>query len=888
MNPSLATMRSFASYIRRAIALAVLVPAIAGAVFNVVYTLARQREEAVARDQRATDVAASVLQNRLVEMQFRVMELAGVVPITEVAERVESSAAAVSAMVGWLQDNDLFDGVFIDDGSGFVIEASPTDLVAIDIDAVKGVTATLLQQAPDDAPPRIHAIAHLMPSKHPPSVRLAFAAPIVVRADSAIDVHRHAAVVYALINEARLVEHVKPPESIGTSIWLGDQKVAGGDGTETKRHDITLDAMAAVGGVGAIDDLLRVSASFHRDVSIATYVSRFWRENTVFLAIIVLASLFARKISHDIAGPIQALTMQAERVAGGGYSAQNVGSGYVEFATLEGSMNRMATAIEQDIGRRMEIERQLRASEALLNNALHLAGAGSWVIDVVTRRLTCDDNCGRILGLDERAETSHLLTFDDYVTRYVHPDDGEMVRQIIDAACDANGVSLRQDFRHRFRSATGSPGWFAVRFTIERGPEGRVRRLYGVNLDITEHTLHAERLLAAQERYRLLFDLGSDLIQSFDEDGRIGMVNPAWLNTLGYSAVEAVGMTIWDVIAPECHVGFRESLRHLLLNEPSSLVDVSFVAIDGHRILTEGQILMNRDEGAKRGFLLGVFRDVTLQRLREEGLARDRRRLESLVQERTASILRVNAELVRSNSDLTKFASAASHDMQEPLHAVMVSLSLLERRLADGMDAAARELMTHAVEGAQRMKTLIADILEYSRVGTGTARASLVDMGQVVNDVLSTLGESLRTTHAVVTQDSLPTVFADAKQLELVFQNLLSNGVKFRQPNEPPRIHISAERRDGEWVVCVADQGIGIAPEYFSRIFGLFQRLHTRAAIPGTGLGLAICERIVMRHGGRIWVDSEPGQGASFFFTLPIPEGAETLHEVLGGDGVGV
>ncbi|MBI4497863.1 MAG: GAF domain-containing protein [Chloroflexi bacterium] len=226
------------------------------------------------------------------------------------------------------------------------------------------------------------------------------------------------------------------------------------------------------------------------------------------------------------------------------------------------------------------------------------------------------------------------------------------------------------------------------------------------------------------------------------------------------------------------------------------------------------------------------------------------------------------AELERSNAELQQFAYVASHDLQEPLRMVASFTQLLARRYRGKLGPDADEFIAYAVDGATRMQRLIEDLLTYSRVGTRGRPFAPTDAAAVVDQVITDLEAAIRESGATVTRDALPTVLADPVQLGQLFQNLISNAIKFHR-DAPPRVHLSAERRDQQWVFSVQDNGVGIAPEHLDRIFVIFQRLHTRQEFPGTGIGLAICKKIVERHGGRIWAESQPGQGTTFFFTLP-------------------
>ncbi len=225
-------------------------------------------------------------------------------------------------------------------------------------------------------------------------------------------------------------------------------------------------------------------------------------------------------------------------------------------------------------------------------------------------------------------------------------------------------------------------------------------------------------------------------------------------------------------------------------------------------------------------------------------------------------------DLARSNAELEQFAYVASHDLQEPLRMVASFTQLLAKRYQGKLDQEADEFIGYAVEGARRMQQLINDLLAFSRVGTRGKPLKPTALDHLLDQALANLGPAIEESRAEITREPLPTIPGDEVQLLQLFQNLLANGIKFRG-QVPPRLHVSAAPQDGEWVCAVRDNGIGIAPEHQERIFQIFQRLHARSEYPGTGLGLALCRKIVERHGGRIWVESQPGQGSTFYFSLP-------------------
>jgi light-regulated signal transduction histidine kinase (bacteriophytochrome) len=271
------------------------------------------------------------------------------------------------------------------------------------------------------------------------------------------------------------------------------------------------------------------------------------------------------------------------------------------------------------------------------------------------------------------------------------------------------------------------------------------------------------------------------------------------------------------------------------------------------RWISHSCVPVHTDEGQYAG-RRGTNRDITERKRAEEAL------------NKTLS------DLERSNADLEQFAYVASHDLQEPLRMVSSYTQLLARRYKGRLDKDADEFIAYAVDGADNMQRLIYDLLSYSRVGTRGKPPEAVPADAALDRALDNLKIAVEESRAVVERDPLPTITADDVQLTQVFQNLIANALKFRG-DESPRVRVACEARGNEWIFSVRDNGIGIDPQYLERIFIIFQRLHKRGQYPGTGIGLAMCKKIILRHGGRIWVESEPGKGSTFYFSLPKTEG---------------
>jgi len=388
-----------------------------------------------------------------------------------------------------------------------------------------------------------------------------------------------------------------------------------------------------------------------------------------------------------------------------------------------------------------------------------------------------------------------------------------------------------------------------------RDAAGRVRRYIGIVMDITERKRAEETLRQSEGRFRDLFEDAPVGYQEMDMRGRLTRVNRTEREMLGYTAKEMLGRPVWEFVAE------KESRRTVLskLAGNRSLVGVAF----------------RRSYRRKDGALLPV--------LIEDRYVRDAAGkvlgLRSTVQDITAlveagnKLRRAMDELKRSNADLEQFAYVASHDLQEPLRMVSSFTQLLAERYRGKLDKDADEFIGFAVDGSRRMQSLIADLLAYSCVGTRALQPlARTDSKAALAEALAGLKAAIRESGATVTHGRLPKVMADRTQLAQLFQNLIGNAVKFRR-KAAPRVHVSAREREDGWRFAVRDNGIGIARQYHERIFEIFQRLHTRKKYPGTGIGLAICKRIVERHGGRIWVESKPNKGSTFYFQLPAKGG---------------
>jgi PAS domain S-box-containing protein len=400
--------------------------------------------------------------------------------------------------------------------------------------------------------------------------------------------------------------------------------------------------------------------------------------------------------------------------------------------------------------------------------------------------------------------------------------------------------------------------WLSVNVSPLRTDEGAPAGGVVVFRDITRYKRAAEALIKSEERIRGIIELAQDAFVEINAESIVTIWNSRAEAIFGWTRQEAIGKTLSETILPP---QFREAheagLKKLLRTGEGSFVNrrIELTARhrDGHELPVEISI---GSPVSKSGFVTfhAFIRDISDEKHAADALARQQQELE------------------RSNRDLEQFAYAASHDLQEPLRAVSGYCQLLQRRYQGRLDARAEEYIAEAVSGASRMQALIEGLLAYSRVGRRGNPFVSTDAETAFVRAVANLEAAMTEGNAIVTHDPLPTVTADPTQLTQLFQNLIGNAIKYRG-DQPPRVHVFAERRENEWLFFVRDNGIGIAPKYQQRIFAIFQRLHTRGEYPGTGIGLAICQRIVERHGGRIGVESAPGRGSTFFFSLPVETG---------------
>jgi PAS domain S-box-containing protein len=404
----------------------------------------------------------------------------------------------------------------------------------------------------------------------------------------------------------------------------------------------------------------------------------------------------------------------------------------------------------------------------------------------------------------------------------------------------ANHVSLiTRNREERIISDSGAP---------IRDAQGNTKGIVLVFRDVTDE-------MKANQTFRRLASIvesSDDAIYAVGLDLTILTWNSGAERIFGYRASEVIGRNISILIPRDMPDEATGILGRISRGERISHYETVRLRKDGSQVYISISISPLTDEDGNVTCFSALARDITDRKMAEQAL------------QSTAD------ELDRSNKELEQFAYIASHDLQEPLRTIAGYLQLLSERYKGQIDEKADKYITYAVDGAERMSTIIRDLLSYSRVGTRGEAFQPVSSEEALEFALRNLRSASEQSGASITHDPLPVVNADKTQLAQLFQNLIGNAIKYRSPDRPPKIHVSAHQEDGFWTFEVEDNGIGFEQQYEDKMFRIFQRLHSRGKYPGTGIGLAICKRIIDRHGGRIWATGDPGRGAKFYFTIPI------------------
>lgn len=571
--------------------------------------------------------------------------------------------------------------------------------------------------------------------------------------------------------------------------------------------------------------------------------------------------------------------------------------------------NRTLISVIRDMTERQEAEKTIRESQADLNRAQAVASTGSWRLNVHHNILSWSEETYRMFGIAKGAP----LTYETFLNA-VHPDDRGHVDQSWGAALRGEKT---YDIEHRI-VAGGVVKWVRERAKLEFGPEGELLGGFGTVQDVTERKQAAEALREAKENIEArVIERTAELklanLTLEQEVAERQRAEQAVLTErqLFYDVLETLPAYV-VLLTPDYRVSFanrvfrerfgeseKRCYEHLFGRaEPCEICETysvlrtmaphewEWVGPDA-RTYHVFDFPFTNTSGAALILEMGI--DVTERKRPEEKVRHYQEHLEEEVRQRTVEVDNRNAQLaaeiverkraedalrqneailMRSNQDLEQFAYVASHDLQEPLRQISGFVQLLRRDYTDLFDEKATEYFTFVTDAALRMQSLIQDLLDYSRVGKRGEIISQVSLEKAVKAAITNLAARINETGAKITMTPLPSVAGNSTLLAQVFQNLIGNSLKFRS-DQPVAIEIGSRNDGKEWLLWVKDNGIGFEQEYAEKIFLVFQRLHARGEYPGTGIGLAICKRAIEQHGGRIWANSSPGAGTTFYFTLP-------------------
>ncbi len=427
-------------------------------------------------------------------------------------------------------------------------------------------------------------------------------------------------------------------------------------------------------------------------------------------------------------------------------------------------------------------------------------------------------------------------------SHFTHPDDIQPTRDFFRSLREgsANNALIEK----RYLRKNGEIIWSRASATMLRDGEGRAIQLIAIIEDITERKRAEEALRDSEARFRQLADSMPQIVVTAQADGTIDYFNERWYEFAGLDR----------------SLGGDEAWRQVIHQDDRERFDDAWAAsVNSGQPFNLEYRLWERKENRWRWFIgrSVAVRDSAGQIVKWFGTATDFGEQES-----------TEEELRRANQDLEQFAYSASHDLQEPLRSIKIYGDLLKRRYRDKLDGQALEFCDFMHAGATRMEALVTDLLAYTQATRVDGAAEEIEANEALDAALSNLSRAIAESGAEITREKLPSVRVHGTHCKQVFQNLIGNAIKYRKPDCTPLVHVSAQRQDGFWLFSVRDNGIGIEPEYKEHIFGLFKRLHSDE-YSGTGIGLAICQRIVERYRGRIWVESRPGEGSTFFFALP-------------------
>jgi PAS domain S-box-containing protein len=529
------------------------------------------------------------------------------------------------------------------------------------------------------------------------------------------------------------------------------------------------------------------------------------------------------------------------RSASGPFRAEPQGSENTASGTAAGQ------AME-NIAYTRAAERTLPISDERLRVTLESASLGTWTYSPDTGSFSADRQTNTLHGFDP----SQSLDRNRLVSA-VHPEDRDSIFSFLDVH-RSEGAKYFAEVRCPLRD--GSLRWIGYCARYVADPVDGTQRWLGVVWDASARKEAEKSLRESESRFRLLAETVPDILLTSPGDLTCDYINRRAVEYTGLPVATLLTSAGLDVIHPEDRPPFVESVMNSWRTGTPMVHELRGRRADGSYRWHRMKFVPVRDADGKSVKWFGACTDID-----------DLKRLGQELELKTFELQELNRRLVESNSDLQQFAGILAHDLQSPLNAIMLLADELGHRIVDRESA---DSLTSMMKSVRRMHSLIRNVLDYSQAEWGGSKSFVaVESNELLQRTLEVLAGEIRSSASKVTWDQLPTVIGDPEQIASLFQNLIGNAIKYRKPGSAAHVHVSAVEREREWLFSVRDEGIGIPQPDTRRIFRIFERLGRKAESDGAGIGLAICQRVVERHGGRIWVESELGNGSTFYFTLP-------------------
>ncbi len=506
----------------------------------------------------------------------------------------------------------------------------------------------------------------------------------------------------------------------------------------------------------------------------------------------------------------------------------------------------------RDVTERILAEAILIKRENQFAIAAQIANLAYWEMDVVNAVYTFNDQFYTVFKTSALQMGGYTMTVERYVEVFVYPGDRTYVAMQIEKTFQSTEPLHTLKLEHRIVYGSGDIGYISVSCYIVNNEAGETIRSFGINQDITEQKIAEEKIKESELRYRSLIEQATDAICITDADMKVIDINPIGCKMMGYSKEEFMGLSVAELLVVDDLAANPLKLEELKSGN-SIRNQRRFKRKDGTFIELETNVQILQD-----GRWMLFAHDIT-----------ERKEAEEKLQLSEAILELKNKELQQKNKELEQFAYVASHDLQEPLRTTTGFVELIKKQYKGKLDKNADKYLEFISEASGRMKVLINDLLDFSRIGKNAALKK-IDCNLMMQQMLADITVLVKESHATIQYSSLPVVEGYPTEIKLLFQNLVINAIKFRKKEDAPQIKITAVQTKGYWQFAISDNGIGLEPKYSERIFEIFRQLHTKKEYAGSGIGLAHCKKIVELHNGKIWVQSEPGKGSTFYFTIKI------------------